>query len=259
VSTDEELVALLRNVGANLDVPAGTALAERISARIEATPARPRRRELFGQGRWRTAFVIGFALLLTTVVVVANPSTREAVADWLGVGSVEIQYGDGPPAAVVARLDLGARVDLDDASRIAGFAVRRPAALGEPTIVYTRRIGSAREVTLLWSPDERLPRTAETGVGLLLSELRGGLEPAILKKFVGREARLEEVDVHGARGYWISGAPHTLVYRTPDGGEISTQTRLAGNVLLWERGGITYRLESVLDRAAALGIAGSVR
>lgn len=260
VPTDDELEALLHRVGADLDVPAAVALTQRVRTRIETAPTAAHRRAARGVTGWRRiAVVVGVVLLVATVVVAANPATREAVADWLGIGAVEIQYSDGPPAPVVTHLDLGDQVTLRDASRLARFAVRRPRALADPAAVYTRRIGNWSEVTLLWPPDEQLPPTAETGVGLLLTELRGGLEPAILKKLVGGEARLQEVEVRGAPGYWISGAPHTLVYRTPDGAEIAIETRLAGNVLLWEQGGITYRVESALDLGPARRIAESVR
>jgi hypothetical protein len=33
--------------------------------------------------------------------------------------------------------------------------------------------------------------------------------------------------------------------------------RLAGNVLLWESGGVTYRIESTLSKAEAIAIAES--
>jgi hypothetical protein len=59
--------------------------------------------------------------------------------------------------------------------------------------------------------------------------------------------------VDGAPGVWISGAPHVVL-----GPELPP--RLAGNVLVWVRGAVTYRLEGKgLTLDAAQDVAGLVR
>ena len=58
--------------------------------------------------------------------------------------------------------------------------------------------------------------------------------------------------MNGANGYWLSGAEHTFVYLDRTGEYQQDRARLAANTLLWERDGMTYRLESALDRADAL-------
>jgi hypothetical protein len=66
------------------------------------------------------------------------------------------------------------------------------------------------------------------------------------------------VPVSGADGFWLEGAPHLLIQE--EDGEIVEHeiSRLAANVLIWERGGITYRVESNLGRAETLAIATSM-
>jgi hypothetical protein len=80
-----------------------------------------------------------------------------------------------------------------------------------------------------------------------------------LKKVTGSQpgTTYEPVTVEGAQGFWISGEPHVIAYLEPDGDIRSETVRLAGNVLLWETGGVTYRIESTLSRAKAIAIAES--
>lgn len=94
----------------------------------------------------------------------------------------------------------------------------------------------------------------------LLTEFRGGLAPELIGKLAGGGTRVETVTVAGgAPGIFLSGGPHAVFYRDPNG-EIREETlRLAGNTLLWQRGELLLRLESALSRAEALRVARSVR
>jgi hypothetical protein len=259
--TERELVALLEDIGGSLAVPAGADLPERVRARIgtQSVGVVPLRRPS-PVPAWRRPLVASAVVVaVRAATLVASPATREAVADWLGIGAVEIELSDRPPAETVAALDHCREVTLAEASQQAGFTVRWPAPLGRPAAVYTRTIGPAREVTLVWPPGGALPATPATGVGLLLTQLKGGVHPAIVKQVNAAMSQIQPVEVDGGQGWWISGAPHTLTYVTPGGREISTATRLARNVLLWERNGITYRLEGSLGLAEALRLAAALR
>ena len=48
---------------------------------------------------------------------------------------------------------------------------------------------------------------------------------------------------------------HEFLYLDANGNPQPDTARLAANTLLWERDGVTYRLESALDRDAALALA----
>jgi len=61
--------------------------------------------------------------------------------------------------------------------------------------------------------------------------------------------------VGGNDGYWISG-PHDLVLRTPTG---ERRFLVQGNVLLWQDGDTTFRLETALAEADAIALAETVR
>jgi len=64
------------------------------------------------------------------------------------------------------------------------------------------------------------------------------------------------VTVNGGQGFFLSGAKHFL-YLLPTNQIRDERIRLARNVLLWERGPLTIRLEGDFTRLEALQIARS--
>jgi hypothetical protein len=69
---------------------------------------------------------------------------------------------------------------------------------------------------------------------------------------------VDGVRVDGAPGYWISGRPHFVLVVDSQGNIVEDDVRLAGNVLLWERGDVTLRLEAAVTKEEAVRIAESV-
>ena len=65
----------------------------------------------------------------------------------------------------------------------------------------------------------------------------------------------ETVTVGEVPGYWIGGGQHELFYLGPGGTGRPDTTRLAANTLLWSKDGVMFRLESSLDRSAAIDLA----
>ena len=90
----------------------------------------------------------------------------------------------------------------------------------------------------------------------LLSQFPAG--SVFAHKSVGPGSTVEEVEVDGARGYWIEGAPHQFVFEDVRGRMRHESLRLATNTLVWEREGITLRLEGELERDQAIRVAESV-
>jgi hypothetical protein len=183
------------------------------------------------------------------------------VAEWFGLRGVEIRQTPASPRAptrtVGEGLDLGRPVPILEAERIAGFGVQIPQALGQPNAVFVRPLSVAgREVFLVYRSRGGLPESSETGVGALLSEFRGNLEEASIRK-VAAFTQVTFVRIDGNPGFWIRG-PHQVVYLDPSGNVVEPTRRLAGSVLIWEQGGLTFRLESALTLKQALVIARSV-
>jgi hypothetical protein len=117
------------------------------------------------------------------------------------------------------------------------------------------------QVFLVWRARPGLPEASSTGAGLVLSEFRAEVDQQLIEKKVlpGTGTAVEAVDVRGSPGFWISGRPHLLVFLDEFGRVIEDQVRLAGNVLLWEAGEVTLRLEAAITREVAVRIAETVR
>lgn len=230
-----------------------------IAATVGTTLRRePRRRA--GRPVIRPGLVAAGIALVACLVVVSVPQARRAVADWLGIGGIRIRTeGSAPtPAPNASKLLLGSPVTLEEARAIAGFDIRLPAAdvAGSPASLYVIRDAAGPRVSAVYPASARFPDTKETGVGLLLTQFEATFERELLSKLAADPATsLRGVRIGGVPGYWISGAPHVLYYLGTDGDVITDSVRLAGNTLLWEIDGVSYRLESSLSMDAAIEIA----
>jgi RNA polymerase sigma factor (sigma-70 family) len=238
-----------------------------VKSRVSRGLARLRERL---NAREAIAILVGAALL--GLGLIAWPDARNAIADRLGLRGVSITHVDelptpvpmplstpapGAPAPtpIGAGLGLGTPVALDQATERFGVPVLLPSTLGPPDAVYV----TTGQVSLAYAARPSLPAVAQAGgVGLLLSEFRASVDTNMMVgKGVPSGTNLQEVQVNGGRGYWIEGAPH-LFFREPNGNVRDSPARLAGNTLLWEQGGLTLRIESGLQRDAAMRIAEQV-
>jgi hypothetical protein len=206
-------------------------------------------------------------------VALALSANRDAIAGRLGLRGLTITYLPAVPTVVGGPTGpaLGERVNLEEAQARVPWPIRLPTLpeLGAPDEVYLGEPHPGGQVVLLYRPRAGTDAPPAEGIGLLLTEFRGdllpppgaygkGLAPAS-GKGLGPSTQLEEVSVNGGRGYWIEGSPHLYFYRDPAGQVRQGTTRLVGNVLLWEQGDLTLRLEAGISRAEALRIAASVR
>jgi hypothetical protein len=157
---------------------------------------------------------------------------------------------------------LGNRTTLDAVKSAVHFKVLVPAEpqLGAPETVYLGFTPPSGRVELVYRAGAALPAAGPSGIGLLVTEFQGQTEEQFLQKMVGPGTKVEFVDVGGARGFWISGRPHMIVYRRPGTDLIDQErSRLVGNALIWERDGVIYRVESALSKEESLRIALSMR
>jgi hypothetical protein len=252
---DEELEAALRDIGARLDYPAPVAMTAAVQARLRA----PRR------GGWRLVFApaaLTAALLILVVGALASGLPATAV-DFLRVRGIDIFPVPSVPATLPPpKITFsGDRVTLAEARSRVRFAVEVPTAteLGAPDDVYVETVGSTDRVTLVYRQRPGIPVSATAGVSALVVELGGTIDEALLGKGTGPGTPVEPVNVGGARGYWIEGAPHLFFYRDPNGNAVQETLRLAGNTLVWERGNVTLRLEAQVTKDEALRLAASFR
>lgn len=262
-ASDAELERVLRDLGTRLDYPPIPALAVQVRSRLEREITPPPVREVLRPYRplWRS---LVFAVLGLLLVAGAATAARFAVR------GVEIRFRPTPPTVGPPTgetpdpgplLSLGERVTLSEARRAVSFPVRLPtlARLGRPDEVYVDDDPVGGRVTLLYRPRPGFPRATTTNVGLLITQFRATFDEEFIVKEAGPGTRVEQVSVDGAPGYWIEGEPHTVLYVDENGSLFPDSVRLAGNTLLWERRGFTFRLEADISRQHALRIAVSLR
>lgn len=250
-------------------------IAAEVRTRISSTPRRPRWSRsgtaLRPVVRHRPAVArVGAAVLAAVVVmaatVVVSPGARHAVAGWLGLRGVDIEVVPSVPPTLRpvlgADLHLGTRVTFAQAEARFGAPLLVPhsPSLGAPDEVYLDSSTGVLQVFFVYRERPGIPRAATTGAAVVLSQFRAAVDRAALeKKLIPGASRLRAVRVGDASGYWIAGRPHVVLYRGPRGEVIEDSVRLAGNVLLWEHGDVTLRLESALSLRDALALASSVR
>jgi hypothetical protein len=80
----------------------------------------------------------------------------------------------------------------------------------------------------------------------------------VVLKLIPPGTRADVMTVGEGTGVWLHGAPHVLFVHPPGGGEESEELYLAGNVLVWEVGDRSYRIEAAVSRDEALEIARSL-
>ncbi|MGH3346788.1 MAG: hypothetical protein ACRDO4_07380 [Nocardioides sp.] len=208
-------------------------LADAVLARLDE-PARPRR-------RWTVAV----AAVATLVAALGfSPQVRAFAADLLERAGIVVS-DDEPDAAPTPDepLPSAAESDLERAAEAATFPLSAPRALGEPGSVTV--VDHGRVVSMSWRDGD-----------VVLDQFDGSMGP-VFEKQIG-DLDVQPVTLDGTAGWWIPG-PHDLMYVDRDGEVVSATARLAGRTLIWERGGVTSRLEvSGLSRREAVAIARSV-
>ena len=200
-----ELESSLAGLAPQIDWPATPSL---------AVPSGARRRR-------RGPLVLLLASIAALGIAFAVPGARSAILRALDLGGVSIErVGVLPPASEAPlATHLGASVSTGAAQAALRGPFRLPALRGRPQLYLLGGVVSA----LLTVPEPAL-----------LSEFRTGDAPYVLKKLVGASTKVVSVTVGSAPGFWIAGSEH--VYIAPE-----APPRLAGNVLLWQWHGITYR------------------
>lgn len=206
-------------------------LTTRVAARVESL-----RRPAIGFRRW--AWIAVVALFLVVALI---PGTRRAVANLFQEAGVRIGFIDEVPSDLGGDLHLGQLVTVEEAASRVGLDLRYPQVLGPPAETY---IDTAGLVSMLWEGP------------VLLTQRAGGV--AYAEKAIGSDTSVTGVDLDGGSALWVEGAEHSFTYLDARGDTIEETTRLAGNVLLWSRDDVDYRLELTTDLARALEIAESM-
>lgn len=242
-----EIELALTQIGRDLQVPETPDLAPRVRQRL-AAGSRPRR----SLRPARRGLVLAFATIAVAVIAaMAVPQSRAAILKFFGLRGVEIQRVEKlPPVPRQTTLALGDEITLEQAQARAGFDVVIPEELGDPDHVYYLDFPVGGMVSFVYG-DTQEPRA-------LFTQFRATVEESIYKKVL-ENTRIEPLSIAGQPGFWLTGEPHVFYYVDAQGVFDDENVRLAGDVLLWERGQLTLRLEGDLSKADAAEIAESVR
>lgn len=257
----EKLEQALVRAGKAVTYPSTPALAIRVRAELERTPA-PR-----VMGLWRRAFIVLAALVIALALLLVFPETRQALAQFLGLRTIRIfpitptptltapstatprAQGIASPTQAGVRTQCCATTLADAQARVR-FKVLLPPS-ESPSQVYLQELpnfGGAQQLILIFG-DPRAPRVT-------LYEATGFL----YGKMVSGGTVIEETQVKGQRALWLAGAPHILVYLDARGQpQFETEQTVNTNTLAWETDNVTYRLETRLSKEEAIRFAESLR
>jgi hypothetical protein len=258
--SDGVLERALQDLGPHYPYPPTPNLAISVRRRIVAQSVAPVRRLALWRDPRRLALVAAVLLVLAGGAVLVNPTTRDAIAHFFHVRGVIVNRVPSalPSLSAVTPLDLGRRATMDEAQSAVSFKIAVPPTLGVPDTVYVASGIPGGEVALAYTPRPGIPFVKQTGLGVLITEFRGDLIPGFITKEVGPGTTVEQTSVNGDPGWWIAGEPHTILIQVGAGSDQMETLRLAANTLVWEHGGVTYRIESELSKTDAFRIAGGL-
>jgi hypothetical protein len=194
---------------------------------------------------------------------IAPPAAESTGSEGTGATAPSTGTGADPATALPgAGFGLGHPVaSTEAAAREAGFPVPTPTdpRLGSPDAVYVGDLGGWPMVTLVWRPSADLPALARPDIGAMLTVFRGRAPRGeLVGKMVAPDTTVEDVDVGDGPAYFVSGAPHFVIFEI-DGDIQGQDVRLAGNVLLWQVGDTVLRLEADVTEDVAIAMGRSVQ
>ena len=256
---DRDLERTLSDIGGHLEGPRRD-MWPAVRARIDERRARPWWSHLSIDARTLAPVAATLAIILVAAFLL-TPDLAARAAQVLGLPGVQIYRVPESPTGrptTSALTFAGQRVaTAAEASRIAGFTVRTPAALGDPSALYVET--TPVRVTIVYASVKGIPASPQAGVSAIVVEFKGTLETQFMAKAIGPGTFLDAVPLGSGVAYYLSGQPHQFFFRDPAGNVQPETLRLAGNTLLWEEGGVTYRLEAQVSQQEAVRIASTLR
>jgi hypothetical protein len=200
------------------------------------TPPLVLRLEPRGLRRLRPLLVLLVALVVGLAVAFSVPQARSAFLRLFHLGGVSVEQVSVLPPAQERPLARGLGPIIGE--------TRARTVLGGPL-----RLPDLKHPAQLHLKDGIVSVLLSSRGTVLLSEFRS--RSYVLKKVASTDTDVDFLSVGGNPGLWITGKQHDLLTPAPP--------RLAGNVLIWETDGITYRLEGPqLTERQAVALAGQI-
>jgi hypothetical protein len=213
--------------------PATPSVAGEVRERLPVAPDRARRR-------------LPRRTLAVAVAALALAGTALAASELGLVPGVRIDRVERLPEVGYAMPLFGQETSLDELP----FDARLPEGAGTPdTLLLDHDRDGAPVVTAIYGD--------AASARLVLTQWRA--DTILFHKLLDHYARSEPVEVEGEPGVWIEGGDHAVFYLGRSVAEQRVGGYLTGNVLVWRRGPMSYRLELGGTRAEALELARSLR
>src|SRR5262249_14416240 len=205
----------------------------------------------------RRRVVLALIATVAVTVTLAIPSARAAVTSFFDIGAVHVRE-QPPPGPVAGPLVLGELTTLDAAKLRMPAVVPTARGFASPEEVwFDGRTGGV--TSLVYRAEPGLPAARHTaGIGLLVQEFTGD-GSGFLNKYLGNDARAERVAVGRYDGVFITGGDHFVAYEDATGTGHTEGGRLAGNTLIFQREGLTIRIEGNLPVERMVAIGASLR
>ena len=189
-------------------------------------------------------------LLLLAASLLAVPSVRAALVEILRGGGITIFVGEEaatdavPPLLSEQLPSFTEPIVLEEALELFPD-LQLPTELPPPDDVLLHEVNAWESAVIFLWRDEEQPDQ----IGLSLYQIDA-------PQYAAKGAKqLEQTEVNGNQAFWIDGA-HLFFLQT---NEIEEWSFVAGNVLLWWDGAVTYRLEGAGSLDEALRLAESLK
>jgi hypothetical protein len=249
---ESELRALSHELDAALEP---LDLSNAVTRRLDESSPRIRPRERVRRRRLVAALVATLGVTATLAI----PPARAAVTNFLEVGAVRVHEGPPPGSrATAGPLRLGGLTTLDAARARMAADVPAVRGFGSPDEVWFD--ATAGGVTsLVYRAGPGLPAAKHAdGIGLLIQEFTGD-GSGFLHKYLTNGSHAQQVGVGPYDGVFITGGDHFLAYDATTGEGVTADGRLVGNALIFQREGLTIRIEGDLPLARMVAIGASLR
>jgi hypothetical protein len=197
----------------------------------------------------------GSVLALAAVLIIVSG----AVAARFGLPDVLFQQSQqqGEPLDDQTPIGQGwtfdSEITLEQAESDVDWTVVWPQSLGRPDHVYEQRIGAATMISLVYNPRVGYPAGGSGGPGVLLVEVGGALENLQITKTIPEGGVVEAVNLAGVTGYWVAGTFHQFAIDARNGEHLLHQ--VGGQTLVWQSGGVVYRLETRAGKDVSVALA----
>ena len=224
-------------------------------------PRLPAKRGRFVWGR--RVLAAAAVLVLVAAALLAYAPSRDAIANFLNLHTTvqRVPAVPTPSPHPGQALGLGTPSTLAEAQGEVTWRILLPPTLARPNQVYVALPPggpSGGEVTLVYTTAPGIKPSGQTGVAVLVTEARGSVNEQFFGKTLGPDTTIENVEVNGHPGWWISGSPHVFGFTDANGNPYFDTLRLATNTLVFDDGQTVVRIEGDMTREQALQIAGAM-